>query len=105
MFIAKLNKTARFAISCKIENLFKIMQPPPKKKKPKKLFDGVSTGLPLFYIAGYYRNSPGAAFSFGSLQYNILFQQLHRVWYVHSRHKFCGLDNMLFILHVIVYKL
>lgn len=75
MFIAKLNKTARFAISCKIENLFKIMQPPPqKKKKPKKLFDGVSTGLPLFYIAGYYRNSPGAAFSFGPIgHYNTIF--------------------------------
>lgn len=72
MFIAKLNKTARFAISCKIENLFKIMHPPPKK--PKKLFDGVSTGLPLFYIAGYYRNSPGAAFSFGPIgHYNTIF--------------------------------
>lgn len=72
MFIAKLNKTARFAISCKIENLFKIMQPPPQK--PKKLFDGVSTGLPLFYIAGYYRNSPGAAFSFGPIgHYNTIF--------------------------------
>lgn len=79
MFIAKLNKTARFAISCKIENLFKIMQPPsptphPHNKKPKKLFDGVSTGLPLFYIAGYYRNSPGAAFSFGPIgHYNTIF--------------------------------
>lgn len=38
MFIAKLNKTARFAISCKIENLFKIMQPPPQKKKSQKNF-------------------------------------------------------------------